>query len=249
MRTSRQVKKQTALLNKDPLYGNYDYIWEMIVLVFKDKVFPKVKSFVKRFNEVRVERRSSAMLSDRLVSSYLRAKYLFARFRSVMYGLKLENFRKNIYIMQDVVFDNKRNTQIGSWVFINHGTTFSTPYGIKIGNFVMIGPNCLFTSVHHSFDDWKKPMIFQKPVIKPIVIGDDVWIGANVTVLGGVTIGRGAVVAAGAVVTKDVKPYTIVGGVPAKFIKFRFDQATRKKAMKLNLQSLVIKNRLNIWED
>ena len=54
---------------------------------------------------------------------------------------------------------------------------------------------------------------------KPIQFEDKVWLGANVTILQGVTIGEGAIVAAGAVVTKDVAPRTIVGGVPAKFIK------------------------------
>ncbi len=57
-----------------------------------------------------------------------------------------------------------------------------------------------------------------------VVLGDDVWIGYGATILDGVHIGRGGVVAAGAVVTKDVEPYTIVGGVPAKPIKKRFDQ-------------------------
>ena len=55
--------------------------------------------------------------------------------------------------------------------------------------------------------------------LKPIHIGKNVWIGANVTITPGVTIGDGAIVAAGAVVTKDVAPRTVVGGVPAKFIK------------------------------
>jgi len=65
------------------------------------------------------------------------------------------------------------------------------------------------------------------------VIGNDVWIGANVTILGGVTIGDGAVIGAGSVVTKDVKPYSIVVGNPAKFIKFRFPEKYIKKIHEL----------------
>ena len=91
-------------------------------------------------------------------------------------------------------------------------------------------------------------MIFQKPEIRPIVIEDDVWIGANVTVVGGVRVGRGAVVAAGAVVTKDVEQYAIVGGVPAKLIRYRFDEKTIKKAQKMNLNEIVRKSKLSLWE-
>lgn len=59
-------------------------------------------------------------------------------------------------------------------------------------------------------------------------VGNDVWIGSNAIVMGGVKIGDGAVVAAGAVVTKDVPPYAIVGGVPAKLIKYRFNESVRE---------------------
>ena len=61
----------------------------------------------------------------------------------------------------------------------------------------------------------------------PIVIGNDVWIAREVIVLSGVTIGDGAVVGAGAVVTSDVAPYEIVGGIPARHLKWRFDEETR----------------------
>ena len=64
---------------------------------------------------------------------------------------------------------------------------------------------------------------FQHEIVQPVVIGNDVWIGNRAMIMGGVTIGDGAIVAAGAVVTRDVPPYVIVGGVPARVIRHRFD--------------------------
>lgn len=186
-------------------------------------------------------------LTEKLLNIYIQSKYLGGRLRSIQAGLSLDNFNRNIYIMGGCKFENYRKTKFGKWVFVNHDTTFSTPQGITVGDYVMIGPKCLFASVHHSFDDWDKPMIFQHAEIKNIVIEDDVWIGANVTVLGGVRVGRGSVIAAGAVVSRDVEPYSIVGGVPAKLIRHRFDEETRRKAMELNLHDVVVKNKLNLW--
>ncbi|WP_165253952.1 CatB-related O-acetyltransferase [Adlercreutzia sp. ZJ304] len=71
-----------------------------------------------------------------------------------------------------------------------------------------------------------------------ITVCDDVWIGYRATILDGLTIGQGAVVAAGAVVTKDVPPYAVVGGCPAKIIKYRFDEKTRSILATLDLSKL-----------
>ena len=111
--------------------------------------------------------------------------------------------------------DCGKNTHIGERVFINSGCKFQDQGGIFIGNDCLIGHNVTLCTINHNPDpEHRGDMIF-----KPIRIEDKVWLGANVTILQGVTIGEGAIVAAGAVVTKDVEPRTVVGGVPAKFIK------------------------------
>lgn len=68
-----------------------------------------------------------------------------------------------------------------------------------------------------------------------VVVGSDVWIGEDVKILSGITIGDGAVIAAGSVVTKDIKPYAVVGGVPSKLIKYRFDESEIDCLLKLRI--------------
>jgi acetyltransferase-like isoleucine patch superfamily enzyme len=91
--------------------------------------------------------------------------------------------------------------------------------GITIGDRVYTSPMTQLIAVNHVFDDPTMPFIEQGLTAEGIVVEDDVWLGANAVVTDGVRIGKGAVVAAGAVVTKDVPPYTVVGGVPAKEIR------------------------------
>ena len=93
---------------------------------------------------------------------------------------------------------------------------------VIIGNDVMMGPECIIYTKNHAFADTTIPMNQQGfSEEKPVIIGNDVWIGGRVTILPGVHIGDGAIVGAGAVVTKDVPAYAIVGGNPAKILKYR----------------------------
>jgi len=111
--------------------------------------------------------------------------------------------------------DCGKNLIIGKRVFINSGCKFQDQGGITIGDDVLIGHNVVIATLNHSMNpDHRGDM-----VPKPVYIGNKVWIGANASLLPGVRIGDGAIVAAGAVVNKDVAPMTVVGGVPAKFIK------------------------------
>lgn len=90
-----------------------------------------------------------------------------------------------------------------------------------IGNNVIMAPEVTILTLKHNYND--KDLPISKQGFKPsvVIIEDDVWIGYRATILPGVKISKGSVIAAGAVVTKDVNPYMVVGGVPAKFIKRR----------------------------
>lgn len=111
--------------------------------------------------------------------------------------------------------DCGKNIHLGENVFINSSCHFQDQGGIYIGNNVLIGHCVTLATLNHI----QQPNDRGSMIPKAIHIGNNVWIGSNATILQGVTIGDGAIVAAGAVVSKDVEPNTIVGGVPAKFIK------------------------------
>lgn len=151
-------------------------------------------------------------------------------------NLKLRNLGKysRIYFAS---MTEPYNVSIGHHVYINKNCEFITTGSlVEIGNYIMVGPGVKFIAQNHDFSDWTLPMILNNKYHRANVkIFDDVWIGANSTILSGVTIGQGAIIAAGAVVTKDVAPYTIVGGVPAKKIKNRFPPDIAAKASRINL--------------
>jgi len=143
------------------------------------------------------------------------------------------------YIGQNVSINN---SSLGDYSYVNSNSKI---LNASIGKFCSIGMNVQiglgkhpvnFVSTHPSFYSNNKEfvtfsdkMYFQE--FENIIIENDVWIGNNAIILDGVKIGNGSVVAAGAIVTKDVLPYSIVGGNPAKFLKYRFNEGQIEKLM------------------
>lgn len=161
-----------------------------------------------------------------------------------------------------LVISEKVNTKLGNHTnvvapyFLHHVVLDDYSYiarnsnatNVQIGKFCSIGPNfCCGLGLHPTNGISTAPMFYSKAkqngltLVNDVVyeeqkqttIGNDVFIGANVTIIDGVTIGDGAVIGAGAVVVKDIPPYAVAGGVPAKVIKYRFDQDIIEKLLKL----------------
>jgi len=126
-----------------------------------------------------------------------------------------KNIDETVAVFPPLYINNGKNLSIGKNVFINFDCTFLTLGGICIEDHVLIGPKVSLISEGHPLAQTERGAL----VPGKIHIKKNAWIGANATILPGVTIGENAVVAAGAVVSKDVADHTVVGGVPAKFIK------------------------------
>ncbi len=108
-----------------------------------------------------------------------------------------------------------RFTQLGKHVFINHACSFLDMGGITLEDHVLIGPKVNLITENHPLNPEDRRAL----IGKPILIKRNAWIGAGAIILPGVTVGENSMVAAGAVVSKDVPANTVVGGIPAKFIK------------------------------
>lgn len=158
------------------------------------------------------------VLGKRMPLSDSRFSFGSKRVRAFCGKLLLKHCGKNVNIEKGAQFSTE--VSLGDNSGIGANATISSY--VTIGNDVMMGPECLIYTANHTLQRRDIPMRLQgHEQARPVVIGNDVWIGGRVIILPGVHIGDGAVIGAGSVVTKDVPPYAIVGGNPAKVIKER----------------------------
>lgn len=186
------------------------------------------------------------MLSFGFVQSWLRKRYE-KKWRTV--NIHNHTIPLAFYPLEKIVIGKGTYGKI-------HILSAKDEKSLYIGNYCSIADEVTFVlSAEHPLNHIStypfKAMVTKVPeaIAKgDVVVDDDVWIGYRVTILSGVHIGKGAVIAAGAVVTKDVPPYAVVAGVPAKVIKYRFEQSVINKLLLFDYKCLneeLIKNKLN----
>ncbi len=170
------------------------------------------------------------MLAELLIKLYSAPSFFWDKLWSPIYKRAMRYCGEGVYLRPSSCdFKGLENLSIGEGTSIPRGSTFyCTRAPLTIGKKVIFGPHPTIITGDHRIDVIGKHIMDVLDEEKlpendaPVVIEDGVWCGANVTILKGVTIGRGSIVAAGAVITKKMPPYSIIGGVPAKVLKFRF---------------------------
>jgi acetyltransferase-like isoleucine patch superfamily enzyme len=160
------------------------------------------------FKVIQKAMRTTAKLNNLVTDNMQEINAVF----SELIGKKVDD---TFFMIPPFYSDFGENIHIGKNVFVNHACTFMDRGGITIEDNVLIGPKVNLITTNHPIN----PSERRATISQPIVIKKGAWIGVGATILPGVTIGENSIVAAGAVVSKDVPDNTIVGGIPAKFIK------------------------------
>lgn len=146
-----------------------------------------------------------------------------------MQYIKLKNVGKCSYCATQPIVWNSEETRIGSFVSMGHGVIIGG--GEHPLSFLSTSPYFYFDGIGYKSSNMPSHNEYNKHT--PVIIGNDVWIGDEVKIKNGITVGDGAVIGTATVVTKNVPPYAIVAGVPAKIIRYRFDEKTISDLLEL----------------
>jgi acetyltransferase-like isoleucine patch superfamily enzyme len=198
-----------------------------------------------------LRKKISNLIEDHLYNKFNRKVIVSGENIKIHTDVKLSNaiirgdveIGKKSMIIDGVIINGK--LKIGEYTSINGPNTsiFSKINGVEIGNYCSIARNVTIQEYNHFTDHLSTYYIlknyFNEPVTTEvfskgrIIIGNDVWIGANVTILSGAQIGDGAIVGANSVISGKIPPFAIVGGSPAKSIRFRFSEEVIQKLLKI----------------
>jgi acetyltransferase-like isoleucine patch superfamily enzyme/predicted SAM-dependent methyltransferase len=201
------VDNYNALINEDDFIRIKTYFAEC-----KSDHLGKKMEYIYKIHQY-IKFHFKKMLSNKLRNYYIDSTAQLEKKNLIKIG-------KNAEIKDYVIIRTYSNlVKIGEYSQINPFTVIYGGGGVDIGNNVMIAPHCMIAGGNHNYKQTEKPMRFAGGFSKgSIVIEDNVWIGANCTITDGVHIGRDAVIGANSVLNKDVEPYSIVGGTPAKYL-------------------------------
>lgn len=147
-----------------------------------------------------------------------------SRFRIFSYGKII--LADDVICRPNVYMVSCGELHVGKNSYFNHNAYIGCNERIEIGENVLVGPNVVVVDADHVITQTHIPINQQGMNSRPVIIEDDVWLCANCTVTKGARIGRGAVVGANAVVIGEVPPYAVVGGCPAKVLKFRAPESS-----------------------
>ncbi|MDF2588404.1 MAG: acetyltransferase [Anaerocolumna sp.] len=170
-------------------------------------MFLKIIDFLRRDVLIHIIQMLTALLPN---------SYITTRLRGMLIGPLLGRCGKNFRLASGVIINKPGKLLIEDNVYIAHNVWINAVGGIRIGDNSVIGPMSVLASSKHIYRDKK---VTNEGAFVPITIGKGVWLASHVVVTDGVKIGDGVLVAAGSVVTHHINSYTMVGGVPAKFIR------------------------------
>jgi acetyltransferase-like isoleucine patch superfamily enzyme len=146
---------------------------------------------------------------------------IIRKIRQIYWKLRLKQCGSDLVCCSGVVIRGAKKLSVGNDVRLGENSYIYARGGLTIGNNVKMGPQVFIWTSNHNYYSPKSLPYDTKGQNKPVKIEDNVWIASRAIIIPGITIGEGAVVGMGAVVTKDVPPCAVVGGNPAKILKYR----------------------------